>query len=349
MSLSSALSRAYVEASGELSVLHLDDSFEAGSELDYGELMRWIEAQFRSERLSRAIRLVTPSGNSFDYAISNADLFCLFLRDTRLERVRFKAEGYYVFRLLTDGGMQQRLGRELRDMEGFDSSILSPGDTSMGWSSSTRASQGATGVVIFCKSSALRQKLLHLRSPSEALERALSSDSEFSYSRTNVPCTQAMMRFGNELLELDLAAEVSLLQVEGLAHLAIAEFLRSLASTRVKASSFTQISSRDAQRLDEAREYARAHFRDALTVSQLARRVGLNRTKLNDGFRELFGTSVHGFIVEQRMDTALELLRDDPSLQEIAEKTGYSSSASFSRAFKSHFGSSPGEYRQAAE
>jgi transcriptional regulator GlxA family with amidase domain len=44
------------------------------------------------------------------------------------------------------------------------------------------------------------------------------------------------------------------------------------------------------------------------SLPELARRVGINKTKLSQGFREIFGTSVFNHIRSLRLERGRELL-----------------------------------------
>lgn len=61
-------------------------------------------------------------------------------------------------------------------------------------------------------------------------------------------------------------------------------------------------------------------------------------------FKQLFGISVMSYQHRKRMDIAKELL-DTKSVTDTAKEIGYGSIYSFSRAFKTHFGMSPSEYK----
>ena len=61
-------------------------------------------------------------------------------------------------------------------------------------------------------------------------------------------------------------------------------------------------------------------------------------------FKQLFGTSVMSYQHKKRMEYAKELLTIH-TVTHTAKEIGYSSIYSFSRAFKTHFGMSPSEYK----
>lgn len=77
------------------------------------------------------------------------------------------------------------------------------------------------------------------------------------------------------------------------------------------------------------------------SLPQLARTVGINVNKLCDGFREQFGTTVHGYVRERRLTKAFELLSAHRiSVSEAAWQCGYTDSH-FSKAFRTRFGVLP--------
>lgn len=82
-------------------------------------------------------------------------------------------------------------------------------------------------------------------------------------------------------------------------------------------------------------------------LGDLAFEVGLSRTSLCTGFRQILGQSVFDYIHDLRMQQALALLnRGDCSITQIAYAVGYSRSSSFSVAVHRHFGASPSELRR---
>ncbi len=98
--------------------------------------------------------------------------------------------------------------------------------------------------------------------------------------------------------------------------------------------------------LYEARDILKKELENPPGISQLARRVGICETYLKQGFREVFGTTVHGCLMDFRLDQAQELLarQQEADLSRIACRLGFYDAAHFSRHFKKRFGVSPGVY-----
>jgi AraC-like DNA-binding protein len=86
-----------------------------------------------------------------------------------------------------------------------------------------------------------------------------------------------------------------------------------------------------------------------LTLGSLARRVGTNRTRLAQLFREGTGVTVQAYWRTLRLEYARELLsRENIPVTEAAARVGYSSISSLTRAFYKEFGSLPKEARRSA-
>lgn len=97
----------------------------------------------------------------------------------------------------------------------------------------------------------------------------------------------------------------------------------------------------------QAKEYARAHLSEGITVDAIARELGISYSYLRRIYKESTGQNLTDFLVVQRLDTAKQYLRETSlPLREIAERCGYNYERSFSRAFLSAEGITPGRYRE---
>lgn len=82
------------------------------------------------------------------------------------------------------------------------------------------------------------------------------------------------------------------------------------------------------------------------TVASLAQHIGMSRSRFSDRFSDLVGIGPMRYLSDWRLQKALVLLGDDSlSVQEISNRSGYQSTAAFSRAFTTKFGSAPSTFR----
>lgn len=83
------------------------------------------------------------------------------------------------------------------------------------------------------------------------------------------------------------------------------------------------------------------------TVADLAAQAGMSRAAFADKFNHLIGQTPLQYLTDWRMRSAQQALAlSDQSILEIALDNGYQSEAAFSKAFKKHFGITPGKSRK---
>ena len=114
----------------------------------------------------------------------------------------------------------------------------------------------------------------------------------------------------------------------------------------VPANAMGDWSELDTQRIVAARQLIDERWREKLTLDDIARACGLNRTKLTRGFRDLYACTISDAIAEQRLGGARQLLlASDLPISSIGYRCGYLNNASFTRAFSRRFGEAPSQMR----
>jgi len=104
-------------------------------------------------------------------------------------------------------------------------------------------------------------------------------------------------------------------------------------------------SSRDIERFYQARAILHAEIADPPTVTDLARRVGVNSRKLSEGFRDLFGQPVYAYAKGRRLDEAKRMLEaGEHSIGFVARAFGYQQ-RHFATEFRRRFGVPPTAFR----
>ena len=103
--------------------------------------------------------------------------------------------------------------------------------------------------------------------------------------------------------------------------------------------------SSDIERVREARNVLINNLENPPSLLELARQVGINKNKLNQGFQQVFGTSVFEYLRIRRLERARELLESkEKNVTEVAFEVGYAQHSNFTRAFKKHFGTYPTDH-----
>ena len=102
----------------------------------------------------------------------------------------------------------------------------------------------------------------------------------------------------------------------------------------------------DRERLFFAKTYLLQHYEMPPTIAELARIAGINEFKLKNGFKELFGDTIHNFVNNYKMDIALKILSEGQTkASQVAFDLGFSSLQHFSKAFRQKFGYPPSRVR----
>jgi LacI family transcriptional regulator len=95
-----------------------------------------------------------------------------------------------------------------------------------------------------------------------------------------------------------------------------------------------------------ALNFIAAHLHEPITVHDIVRASGVSRRGLYLRFEQHVHASVHRELMRQRLARSKQLLRDPGrKMVEIAEACGFEDASAFSKAFRSHEGSSPSAYR----
>lgn len=96
-----------------------------------------------------------------------------------------------------------------------------------------------------------------------------------------------------------------------------------------------------AERVHHVRERLDREYADVLSVSQLARSVGMSLFHFTRVFTELTGLPPHRYLVRARLAAARRMLRDGRSVTETCYACGFNNLSHFSRSFLRRFGEPP--------
>lgn len=103
---------------------------------------------------------------------------------------------------------------------------------------------------------------------------------------------------------------------------------------------------RTSRECELVRRYIDNHFKESLTLEQLAELAHLNKYYLAHTFRREFGTSPINYLISRRVEESRFLLREtDHTLSLISQMLGFSSLSYFSQCFRRVEGVNPMQYR----
>lgn len=99
------------------------------------------------------------------------------------------------------------------------------------------------------------------------------------------------------------------------------------------------------RKIRQAKEIIVAEMNEPPTLEHLAKTIDLPLKRLKEGFKQLYGDSVYGFLFQHKMEFARKLLLSNMySVGEIGLRVGYSTPSHFIAAFKKKYGTTPKKY-----
>lgn len=100
-------------------------------------------------------------------------------------------------------------------------------------------------------------------------------------------------------------------------------------------------------RLAAALSLMENHFQEELSLAELAKSVHMNPNYFSGQFSSLMGCTVSEYLVRRRLEhAALLLVTTARDIAFVAMESGFRNVSYFNRAFRKHFGVTPGEYRK---
>lgn len=104
------------------------------------------------------------------------------------------------------------------------------------------------------------------------------------------------------------------------------------------------------QQCATVKRYIDLHFKESLSLEQLAEEAHMNKYYLSHAFKQEYGISPINYLISRRIEESKYLLSEtDLSMSQIAHILGFSSLSYFSQVFRKAHGTSPMDFRQTSK
>ena len=98
--------------------------------------------------------------------------------------------------------------------------------------------------------------------------------------------------------------------------------------------------------LEKAVSFIKNHFREKISVEELANHVHMSARQLHRRFCEAFGVGPQSFILKLRIQAACEALQHEGALiGNVAQDLGFCDQSAFTQAFHKHIGLTPRQFQ----
>ena len=102
----------------------------------------------------------------------------------------------------------------------------------------------------------------------------------------------------------------------------------------------------DSQVITATMGYINTHFREELSLDDVAEFAGFSRYYFSRSFKKQTGYSFKDYLCQKRLQVAMDLLiRSNIPMREVAIESGFGSVATFNRVFREKKGCTPTQYR----
>lgn len=160
-----------------------------------------------------------------------------------------------------------------------------------------------------------------------------------AYQRKNSATVRLIL---NEMINCRYLDHVKRIYLEGKIMELIAVYLDEAILENGALHSRTRLSSADIKSLHEARRVLDKNLASPPTIAKLAKLVCLNEFKLKTGFKELFGLSVHAYIIDKRLELVRVLMEAEKlKVSEAVLMAGYNDASHFAEKFRKKYGVNP--------
>lgn len=181
----------------------------------------------------------------------------------------------------------------------------------------------------------LEYGLVHYKLEGAGKDEAAWTDAHFTLEVGERPAIVGLLEQMQD--EHAIPGPLSALRVKGLFYELLHETLAA-ARNRLNRESETLVR--------HAADYIHSHYRERITLEQLARLEGVEVRRFAYLFRKYTGLFPIDYLIRYRMRKAASLLASSGcAIREIAESVGYDDAHYFSRLFRKYAGCSPKAYR----
>jgi AraC-like DNA-binding protein len=99
------------------------------------------------------------------------------------------------------------------------------------------------------------------------------------------------------------------------------------------------------RKIKHAKEHLLKNLESPPGLKELAKFAGLNEYQLKVGFKEIYGNTVYGYLLDHKLDHSRALLDSHKyQVNEVAYEIGYTNPSHFIAAFRKKFGITPKKY-----
>ncbi|RUR84730.1 helix-turn-helix transcriptional regulator [Chlorogloeopsis fritschii PCC 9212] len=178
------------------------------------------------------------------------------------------------------------------------------------------------------------------------LQPLLESDSPPLFHRPVGKITLAMQTALQQIVNVPYQGMIQRMYLEGKVLELLALQFAQLLEAEGDKQPLINLKAGDIEKIYQVKDILTKNYDHPPSLIDLAKKVGINDNKLKYGFREVFGTTVFGYLRDYRLEIARKLLQEQKqNVRTVVNLIGYANQSHFAAAFKRKFGITPQDCR----
>jgi AraC-like DNA-binding protein len=197
-------------------------------------------------------------------------------------------------------------------------------------------------------------RLISLLISIEKLHGLFSKDSETIpfLSENNInkkfykdkPLSPSMLAILNQLLNEKIGSNVKSLYLKGKIFELLSVYFNASTNLDIDLCPFLS-DDNNVKKIKKAKEIIIDRMADPPSLVNLSNEVEISVKNLKEGFKQVYGNTVYGYLIEHKMNVARQMLTSkNYNVNEVAIHLGYSTSSHFISSFKNKFGTTPKKF-----
>ena len=148
----------------------------------------------------------------------------------------------------------------------------------------------------------------------------------------------------NQIISFNLNKSVKSLYFKAKAYELLSLFFNRDEDANIEQCPFL-VDEENVAKLKKAKDIIISRMAEPPSLQELSDTIDLSLKKLKEGFKQIYGDTVYGFLFDYKMEVARKLLDSgEYNVNEVGFKVGYSTSSHFIAAFKKKYGTTPKKY-----
>ena len=148
----------------------------------------------------------------------------------------------------------------------------------------------------------------------------------------------------NQIINYNLNQSIKNLYFKGKAYELLSLYFNRSEDANVEQCPFL-VDESNVIKIRQAKDIIISKMAEPPTLQELSDEIGLSLKKLKEGFKQIYGDTVYGFLFDYKMEVARKLLETgNNNVTEVGLKVGYSTASHFIAAFKKKYGTTPKKY-----